>query len=51
MQFGYFTLSDNHYADNRRGANALIAANRAHIDAKIAAFVEYAWGQSGSSPD
>jgi alkanesulfonate monooxygenase SsuD/methylene tetrahydromethanopterin reductase-like flavin-dependent oxidoreductase (luciferase family) len=25
MKFGYFTLSDNHYADNRRGANALIA--------------------------
>jgi len=20
MQFGYFTLSDNHYLDNRRGA-------------------------------
>src|SRR5579863_9180830 len=25
MQFGYFTLSDNHYLDNRRGANQLIA--------------------------
>jgi alkanesulfonate monooxygenase SsuD/methylene tetrahydromethanopterin reductase-like flavin-dependent oxidoreductase (luciferase family) len=25
MQFGYFTLSDNHYVDNRRGANQLIA--------------------------
>ena len=25
MKFGYFTLSDNHYADNRRGGNALIA--------------------------
>ncbi len=25
MQFGYFTLSDNHYVDNRRGANELIA--------------------------
>ncbi len=25
MQFGYFTLSDNHYVDNRRGANRLIA--------------------------
>jgi alkanesulfonate monooxygenase SsuD/methylene tetrahydromethanopterin reductase-like flavin-dependent oxidoreductase (luciferase family) len=25
MQFGYFTLSDNHYIDNRRGANQLIA--------------------------
>src|SRR6266705_974418 len=25
MQFGYFTLSDNHYVDNRRSANALIA--------------------------
>src|SRR5579863_3226106 len=25
MQFGYFTLSDNHYRDNRRSANALIA--------------------------
>ncbi|MGC2415296.1 MAG: LLM class flavin-dependent oxidoreductase [Stellaceae bacterium] len=25
MQFGYFTLSDNHYVDNRRGANTLIA--------------------------
>jgi hypothetical protein len=25
MQFGYFTLSDNHYADNRRSANQLIA--------------------------
>ena len=25
MQFGYFTLSDNHNVDNRRGANELIA--------------------------
>jgi alkanesulfonate monooxygenase SsuD/methylene tetrahydromethanopterin reductase-like flavin-dependent oxidoreductase (luciferase family) len=25
MQFGYFTLSDNHYVDNRRNANQLIA--------------------------
>jgi len=25
MQFGYFTLSDNHYVDNRHGANQLIA--------------------------
>src|SRR5260370_20668659 len=25
MHFGYFTLSDNHYIDNRRSANALIA--------------------------
>jgi alkanesulfonate monooxygenase SsuD/methylene tetrahydromethanopterin reductase-like flavin-dependent oxidoreductase (luciferase family) len=25
LQFGYFTLSDNHYVDNRRGANQLIA--------------------------
>src|SRR3954463_8837922 len=25
MDFGYFTLSDNHYRDNRRGANALVA--------------------------
>jgi alkanesulfonate monooxygenase SsuD/methylene tetrahydromethanopterin reductase-like flavin-dependent oxidoreductase (luciferase family) len=25
VQFGYFTLSDNHYVDNRRGANQLIA--------------------------
>ena len=25
MQFGYFTLSDNHYVDNTRGANRLIA--------------------------
>ena len=25
MQFGYFTLSDNHYVGNRRGANELIA--------------------------
>src|SRR5258708_23227435 len=25
MQFGYFTLSDNHYVDSRRGANQLIA--------------------------
>jgi alkanesulfonate monooxygenase SsuD/methylene tetrahydromethanopterin reductase-like flavin-dependent oxidoreductase (luciferase family) len=25
MKFGYFTLSDNHYADNPRSANALIA--------------------------
>ena len=25
MDFGYFTLSDNHYVDNRRGANELIA--------------------------
>jgi alkanesulfonate monooxygenase SsuD/methylene tetrahydromethanopterin reductase-like flavin-dependent oxidoreductase (luciferase family) len=25
MQFGYFTLSDNHYRDNRRSANQLIA--------------------------
>jgi alkanesulfonate monooxygenase SsuD/methylene tetrahydromethanopterin reductase-like flavin-dependent oxidoreductase (luciferase family) len=25
MKFGYFTLSDNHYVDNRRGANQLIA--------------------------
>src|SRR5881227_2489230 len=25
MQFGYFTLSDNHYVDNRRSANELIA--------------------------
>ena len=25
MKFGYFTLSDNHYRDNRRSANQLIA--------------------------
>jgi len=25
MQFGYFTLSDNHYVDNRRSANELVA--------------------------
>src|SRR5947208_15015077 len=25
LQFGYFTLSDNHYVDNRRGANAFVA--------------------------
>ncbi len=25
MQFGYFTLSDNHYLDNQRGANEFIA--------------------------
>jgi alkanesulfonate monooxygenase SsuD/methylene tetrahydromethanopterin reductase-like flavin-dependent oxidoreductase (luciferase family) len=25
MQFGYFTLSDNHYADNPRGANQFVA--------------------------
>jgi alkanesulfonate monooxygenase SsuD/methylene tetrahydromethanopterin reductase-like flavin-dependent oxidoreductase (luciferase family) len=25
MQFGYFTLSDNHYRDNARGANQLVA--------------------------
>jgi alkanesulfonate monooxygenase SsuD/methylene tetrahydromethanopterin reductase-like flavin-dependent oxidoreductase (luciferase family) len=25
MQFGYFTLSDNHYADNGRSANELVA--------------------------
>jgi alkanesulfonate monooxygenase SsuD/methylene tetrahydromethanopterin reductase-like flavin-dependent oxidoreductase (luciferase family) len=25
MDFGYFTLSDNHYVDNRRGANELVA--------------------------
>jgi alkanesulfonate monooxygenase SsuD/methylene tetrahydromethanopterin reductase-like flavin-dependent oxidoreductase (luciferase family) len=25
MDFGYFTLSDNHYADNRRSANQLVA--------------------------
>jgi alkanesulfonate monooxygenase SsuD/methylene tetrahydromethanopterin reductase-like flavin-dependent oxidoreductase (luciferase family) len=25
MQFGYFTLSDNHYTDNRRSANQLVA--------------------------
>jgi alkanesulfonate monooxygenase SsuD/methylene tetrahydromethanopterin reductase-like flavin-dependent oxidoreductase (luciferase family) len=25
MDFGYFTLSDNHYIDNRRGANELVA--------------------------
>jgi len=25
MEFGYFTLSDNHYADNRRGANQFVA--------------------------
>jgi alkanesulfonate monooxygenase SsuD/methylene tetrahydromethanopterin reductase-like flavin-dependent oxidoreductase (luciferase family) len=25
MQFGYFTLSDNHYEGNRRGANQLVA--------------------------
>ena len=25
MQFGYFTLSDNHYADNRRSANRFVA--------------------------
>jgi hypothetical protein len=24
-QFGYFTLSDNYYADNRREANAFVA--------------------------
>src|ERR1700731_312924 len=24
MQFGYFTLSDNHYVDNRRSANQLV---------------------------
>src|SRR5690348_12649687 len=25
MKFGYFTLSDNHYLDNRRGANEFVA--------------------------
>src|SRR3954469_10330632 len=25
VQFGYFTLSDNNYADNRRGANEFVA--------------------------
>ena len=25
MQFGYFTLSDNHYVDNKRSANQLVA--------------------------
>jgi hypothetical protein len=25
MQFGYFTLSDNHYDDNTRSANAFVA--------------------------
>jgi alkanesulfonate monooxygenase SsuD/methylene tetrahydromethanopterin reductase-like flavin-dependent oxidoreductase (luciferase family) len=25
MEFGYFTLSDNHYADNPRGANEFVA--------------------------
>jgi alkanesulfonate monooxygenase SsuD/methylene tetrahydromethanopterin reductase-like flavin-dependent oxidoreductase (luciferase family) len=25
MQFGYFTLSDNHYVDNRRSANTFVA--------------------------
>src|SRR6202023_2624503 len=25
MKFGYFTLSDNHYVDNRRSANQLVA--------------------------
>jgi alkanesulfonate monooxygenase SsuD/methylene tetrahydromethanopterin reductase-like flavin-dependent oxidoreductase (luciferase family) len=25
MEFGYFTLSDNHYVDNRRSANQLVA--------------------------
>jgi alkanesulfonate monooxygenase SsuD/methylene tetrahydromethanopterin reductase-like flavin-dependent oxidoreductase (luciferase family) len=25
MEFGYFTLSDNHYRDNRRGANQFVA--------------------------
>jgi alkanesulfonate monooxygenase SsuD/methylene tetrahydromethanopterin reductase-like flavin-dependent oxidoreductase (luciferase family) len=25
MEFGYFTLSDNHYVDNQRGANQFIA--------------------------
>jgi alkanesulfonate monooxygenase SsuD/methylene tetrahydromethanopterin reductase-like flavin-dependent oxidoreductase (luciferase family) len=25
MEFGYFTLSDNHYLDNKRGANQFIA--------------------------
>ncbi len=35
MEFGYFTLSDNHYADNPRGANqfvADIAAEALHAD-------------------
>ena len=25
MQFGYFTLSDNHYENNQRGANEFVA--------------------------
>jgi hypothetical protein len=25
MQFGYFTLSDNHYADNSRAPNQFVA--------------------------
>jgi alkanesulfonate monooxygenase SsuD/methylene tetrahydromethanopterin reductase-like flavin-dependent oxidoreductase (luciferase family) len=25
MEFGHFTLSDNHYVDNKRGANQFIA--------------------------
>ena len=25
MDFGYFTLSDNHYDDNRREANQFVA--------------------------
>src|SRR6478735_5241307 len=36
MDFGYFTLSDNHYIDNTRGANQLvrdITAQALHADA------------------
>ena len=36
MEFGYFTLSDNHYKDNTRSPNALvrdIAAEAVHAEA------------------
>ena len=30
MEFGYFTLSDNHYENNRRSANQFVAGKGAH---------------------
>jgi len=40
MEFGYFTLSDNHYPNNRRSANQFIMeireqANRADFPIRL----------------
>ena len=43
MQFGYFTLSDNNYVANRRGANEFVE-NVFVVDGKTAQYFDVVQG-------